>query len=117
MSSVDGVAGVYVAGEAGTPFDAQFRRSFDPSRSGDLLVIMGEKVLLHDMAPGTSHGTPWDYDARVPLVFWGRGVRAVRIDAKAATVDLAPTLGRLLGLDYPPGEGSSIRTEVFTGPP
>ena len=114
LSAVDGVAGAYVAGATGTPFDDQFRRSYDAARSGDILVIMGEKVLLHDVSPGTSHGTPWDYDARVPLVFWGRGVRAGLIEAKAATVDLAPTLGRLLGLDYPPGDGSSIRSEVFT---
>ncbi len=116
LSSVDGVAGVYVGGVEGGPFDAQLRRSYDPSRSGDLLVMMGEKVLLHDQAPGTSHGTPWDYDARVPLVFWGRGVRAVRVDAPAAAVDLAPTLGRLIGLDYPPGEGAAVRTEAFAAP-
>lgn len=114
LSSVAGVAGVYPADARGTPFDEQFRRSYDPSRSGDLFVIMGENVLLHDQVPGTSHGTPWDYDARVPFVFWGRGVRAGRYDAPAATVDLAPTLGRLIGLDYPPGDGARIRTEALS---
>jgi len=116
LAGVDGLAGVFVAGEKGTPFDDQFRRSFDPTRSGDLWAIMAEGVLLHDKAPGTSHGTVWDYDARVPLVFWGRGVRAGLTATPAATVDLAPTLGRLLGLDYPPGEGGAVRTEAFPLP-
>lgn len=116
LSGVDGLAGVYLPGAKGTPFDEVFRRSYDPVRSGDLLVIMAENVLLGDAAPGTSHGTPWAYDARVPLVFWGRGVRAVRVDAPAATVDLAPTLGRLLGLDYPPGDGAAVRLEALAVP-
>ncbi len=113
LSGVDGVAAAYVPGEKGAPFPELTRRSYDPGRSGDLFVIMGQNVLLHDMVPGTSHGTPWDYDARVPLIFWGRGVRAGRTASPAATVDLAPTLGRLLGLDYPLGEGAAVRTEAF----
>jgi len=116
LAAVDGLDSVIVPGTRGTPFDDQIRRSYDPSRSGDLIAIMAKGVLLHDKAPGTSHGTPWDYDARVPLVFWGRGVRAGVVDAPAATVDLAPTLGRLLGLDYAPGEGSSVRAEALAVP-
>jgi predicted AlkP superfamily pyrophosphatase or phosphodiesterase len=113
LSGVEGLAGVYVADSNGTPFDAQFRLSYDPGRSGDLFAITARNFLLHDTIPGTSHGTPWDYDARVPLVFWGRGVRAGRIDAPASTLDLAPTLGRMLGIDYPPGDGAAVRPEAL----
>lgn len=116
LALVDGAGGVYVAGDKGSPFDEAFRRSYDPSRSGDLFLIMAENVLLGDAPPGTSHGTPWEYDARVPLVFWGRGVAGGVFDAPAATVDVAPTLGRLLGLDYPPGEGAAVRFEALSAP-
>ena len=116
LSRADGFAAVLVPGADAGPFAEQVRRSYDPGRSGDLIAIMGENVLLHDKAPGTSHGTPWDYDARVPLVFWGRGVRAGLTASPAATVDLAPTLGRLLGLDYPPGDGAAIRSEALAVP-
>lgn len=113
LATVDGLDSVVVPGAKGTPFDDQIRRSYDPARSGDLIAFMAKGVLLHEQAPGTSHGTAWDYDARVPLVFWGRGVRAGVTDSPAATMDLAPTLGRLLGLDYPPGEGSAVRIEAL----
>ena len=116
LSGVDGLAGVYLPDAKGTPFDDPFRRSYDPGRSGDLFAVTARNVLLHDMIPGTSHGTPWDYDARVPLVFWGRGVAAGRVETPAATVDLAPTLARLLGFDYPPGEGAAVRTEALAVP-
>jgi len=113
LARVDGLAAVYIPDDKDAPFAAQNLSSFTADRSGDLFAIMGENVLLHDVAPGTSHGTPWGYDARVPLVFWGRGVRAGRTDAPASTLDLAPTLGRLLGIDYPRGEGSAARNEAF----
>lgn len=116
LSAVDGVGGVYLAGDKGSSFDEAFRRSFDPGRSGDLYLIMAENVLLGDAPPGTSHGTPWEYDARVPLVFWGRGVAGGVYDAPAATVDLAPTLGRLLGFGYEPGDGAAVRVEALAAP-
>jgi predicted AlkP superfamily pyrophosphatase or phosphodiesterase len=96
------------------PLSAVLRRSYEPARGGDLWVLMAENALLHDQAPGTSHGTHWDYDARVPLLFWGRGVKAGAYGGPAATVDLAPTLARLLGLEYAPGEGAAVRTEALT---
>ena len=94
------------------PLAAVLRRSIRPGRGGDLFVLIGENVLIHDQPTGTSHGTHWDYDTHVPLVFWGRGVRAGHLGAAASPMDIAPTLGRLLGLDYAPGDGGSLRTEV-----
>jgi predicted AlkP superfamily pyrophosphatase or phosphodiesterase len=99
------------------PLAQRLKHSIRPDRSGDLLVILKEDVLLHDKVPGTSHGSPWDYDARVPLVFWGKGVKAGRYDAPAAVVDLAPTLARLLGFDYPAGDGGALRMEALAQPP
>lgn len=113
LAAVDGLDSVVVPGTKGTPFDDQIRRSYDPSRSGDLIALMAKGVLLHDQAPGTSHGTVWDYDARVPLVFWGRGTRAGVTDAAVSTMDLAPTMARLLGFEYPNGEGSAVRLEAL----
>ena len=94
------------------PLSVLLRRSIRPGRGGDLFVIVGENVLLYDQPVGTGHGTRWDYDARVPLVFWGRGVRAGRFNVPASPMDIAPTLGRLLGLDYAAGDGGALRTEV-----
>lgn len=98
---------------ASDPLAATLRRSLHPARSGDLILIVAENVLLQDQPRGTSHGSAWMYDAHVPLVFWGRGVKPGRRDAPVAVIDLAPTLARLLGFDYPPGEGGSVRAEAL----
>ena len=44
------------------------------------------------------HGTPYDYDTHVPLIFYGAGVRAGRHPGFVRTVDLAPTLAALAGI-------------------
>ncbi|MCU0623167.1 MAG: hypothetical protein MUF53_04800, partial [Gemmatimonadaceae bacterium] len=45
-----------------------------------------------------THGTPHDYDARVPVIFWGAGVAPGKRDEPARVVDMAPTLAALLGV-------------------
>ena len=49
------------------------------------------------------HGSPYDDDRRVPLLFFGAGVRHDRSAEPARTIDLAPTLARLAGIPVPPG--------------
>jgi arylsulfatase A-like enzyme len=48
----------------------------------------------HDPA---QHGTAYDYDRRVPIIFWGPWL-AERRHEPATTVDIAPTLAQELGL-------------------
>lgn len=45
-----------------------------------------------------SHGTPHDYDALVPVLFWGDAFGSGKDSGVARVVDIAPTLARLLGL-------------------
>jgi len=44
------------------------------------------------------HGTPHDYDARVPIVFYGAGIKPGRHEEKVLVVDIAPTLAALLSI-------------------
>jgi predicted AlkP superfamily pyrophosphatase or phosphodiesterase len=45
-----------------------------------------------------SHGSPRDYDSHVPLIFAGFGITPGMRSQFVRTVDLAPTLARLLGV-------------------
>ncbi len=44
-----------------------------------------------------SHGSPYDYDSHVPIIFFGAGVQPGRYDGFIRSVDIAPTLARLAG--------------------
>jgi arylsulfatase A-like enzyme len=46
----------------------------------------------------SSHGSPYDYDSNVPLVFYGAGVKPGKHGEFVRTVDLAPTLAFLAGV-------------------
>jgi predicted AlkP superfamily pyrophosphatase or phosphodiesterase len=41
------------------------------------------------------HGSPYEYDRAVPLIFMGAGVESSRVDKKVLTIDAAPTLANL----------------------
>jgi hypothetical protein len=81
------------------------RASFDPQRSGDFVVILKEHVtpIGHATRSVATHGSPWDYDRRVPILFW-RPVRVgATVDSPADTVDIMPTLAAMIGLPLAPG--------------
>ena len=72
--------------------------SFVPGRSGDVLVAWKPFIDWSGAPPYLEdHSTPWDFDRRVPLIFWGPWKPAHR-DDPVTLVDLAPTLAKELGL-------------------
>jgi hypothetical protein len=77
------------------------RRTWFPGRSGDVLVVLKPFRVLDDQVTGTSHGSPWLYDAQVPLLLWGTGIRRGIYADTVSPTDLAPTLSLLLGMGAP----------------
>lgn len=47
------------------------------------------------------HGSAYQYDRNVPLIFMGTGVTAGTSAKLAYTVDVAPTLATLAGVSFP----------------
>lgn len=92
------------------------RASFDPERSGDLYVVLKPNITPIGHAAGSvaTHGSPWDYDRRVPILFWRPGFRGATVDASADTVDIMPTLAALIGL---PIAGGSVDGHCLDGTP
>ena len=95
---------------AGDPQDwtliQRARGSFDPARSGDVVVLLRRAVVpIPQPGPGivATHGSPWDYDRRVPMLFWRKGMAGFEQPAPVETVDIAPTLAALLRLRLPAG--------------
>jgi Type I phosphodiesterase / nucleotide pyrophosphatase len=68
-------------------------------RSGDLHILVKPNYIFWS-GGGTTHGSPYDYDAHVPLIFMGVGVKPGRYDQRIRVNELAPTLGHLLGVPF-----------------
>ncbi|MGI9089487.1 MAG: alkaline phosphatase family protein, partial [Gemmatimonadaceae bacterium] len=44
------------------------------------------------------HGSPYDYDAHVPLIFYGAPFKPGKYAERALVADIAPTLARVVGV-------------------
>lgn len=80
---------------------AMSRRSYFPGRSVDVAFIL--RPYLSDRTPfGVNHGTPWDFDTHVPLIWYGLGVTPGVHVEPVHVEDLAPTLSAVLQIPRPP---------------
>lgn len=77
------------------------RASFYPPRSGDIIIALKPRVTpIADPTKGyvATHGSFWDYDRRVPILFWRKGIVGFEQPLSVETIDIAPTLAATIGL-------------------
>ena len=81
------------------------RASYYPGRSGDFFVVLKRDItpIADTTRYIATHGSPWDYDRRVPILFWRPGASGAAIERTAETTDILPTLAATIGLDVAPG--------------
>nr|AGU09951.1 Type I phosphodiesterase/nucleotide pyrophosphatase [uncultured organism] len=80
----------------------RFAESAYRGRSGDLLIA----ARPYSASPARAgyvggHGSVWNYDRRVPILFWWKGAPAQTRFLPIETVDIAPTLAAVMGLAAP----------------
>lgn len=89
------------------------RRSFHPVRSGDVFYAL-RPFYIEGYAPtGTTHGEPYDYDAHVPLLICGDGIRNNTFMTEASPADIGPTLSTLLGITAPAAREGRVLVEAL----
>ena len=83
------------------------RASYYPARSGAFVVVLKKFVTpIPDPTKGyvATHGSFWDYDRRVPILFWRKGMAHAEVKRAIETVDIAPTLAAWAGLPVVDGQ-------------
>jgi len=112
-----GVAGYYTAGGACSThddFERRYRNSFHPARSGDVMLsYRPEYIEEYGQGRGISYGSLYNYDVRVPLCFYGPQFRAGTFEAPVESVDLAPTLARVMGVAEPSSSVGRVLSEAL----
>jgi arylsulfatase A-like enzyme len=63
-----------------------------------------------------THGSLWDYDRRVPILFWRKGMAPFEQPLPVETVDILPTLGSLIGVPVPADSVDGRCLDLDAGP-
>ena len=85
---------------------------YTAQRSGDLAII-SKSGYVDGFATGTSHGTIYNYDAHIPLLFFGKGIKKTSVHRETYMTDIAPTISTLLGIQMPSGSIGNPILEVL----
>jgi len=112
-----GVATVYRAEElrgrpaTQSPTLRAMSLSYFPGRNGDLFIVPKPYWLMDSTPPGktrsygTGHGTPYNYDQHVPVLFMGFGIQPGQYFQSVTPADVAPTLAALCGITLASRDG------------
>ncbi len=97
----------------------RLRANYDPTRSGDFIVVLRDRVTpIPESGLGyiATHGSVWDYDRRVPILFWRAGMRGFEQPNPVMVVDILPTLAGLIGLPITMSEIDGRCLDLVAGP-
>ena len=95
--------------------------SYYPGRSGDIIIVP-KPYWFFVSGDGTkqtgsaaTHGSPYEYDQRVPVVLFGAGIRRGEYLRAVTPVDIAPTLALLAGITLASPDGRPLVEAVSSG--
>ncbi|MEE8169601.1 MAG: alkaline phosphatase family protein, partial [Phycisphaerae bacterium] len=86
--------------------------AYHPDPAGELYFM--HRRFWHKDDKTAQHGTPFDYDRRVPLILYGPGIRQGRFDAPADPIDVAKTLAVLIGIEPAATMSGRVLTEALS---
>ncbi len=95
------------------PLKTRMINGYSHLRSGAIQVILEPGWYSGYSTTGTTHGTWNPYDAHIPLVFMGWGVKKGVLHRNTEMADIAPTLSALLKIQEPNGNVGKVISEVL----
>lgn len=85
---------------------------YNPKRSGDIQFTF-KSGYFDGGAKGTTHGLWNPYDAHIPCVFFGWGVKPGKTYRETYMTDIAPTLAAMLKIQMPSGSVGKVIQELI----
>lgn len=97
VARADRMSAIRRADFALDPIARRWAQQIPASSSADVVVTL-TRYSVWGNAPGATHGSPYDQDAHVPIIFYGPWAKPGRYTDFARTVDIAPTLAQMIGV-------------------
>ena len=99
------------------PLPATIRKMLNngyyPPRNGEVQIILKPGYIDALTATGTTHGLWNPYDAHIPLLWYGWGIKQGKTNRETYMTDIAPTIAAMLRIQMPNGCVGTAITEVM----
>lgn len=76
------------------------QNGYNQKFSGDIVMIPNP-AMIYMRETGTTHGSGYNYDTHVPIMFLGKGIKSGRSRDYVEIIDIAPTVSNLLQIQFP----------------
>jgi arylsulfatase A-like enzyme len=97
-----------------TALRKRIKRNQHPQRSGDIYVAQNTYWFNFEKGPiAAMHGSPWNYDTHVPIIFAGAGIDNEIVNRLVHPSDVAPTLAAFLGMTAPASASGTVLPEAL----
>ncbi|MGB4845721.1 MAG: alkaline phosphatase PafA [Ferruginibacter sp.] len=83
-----------------------------PKRSGDIQIILQPQVIDDFLTGGTTHGVWNPYDAHIPLLWYGWGIKPGKTYRETYITDIAATVAAFLNIQMPNGCVGQVIAEI-----
>lgn len=105
---------------SGSNWEQMVCAGYDRERSGDLIFILQPGYLNKSNESsahkGTSHGSAFNYDTHVPVLFYGKGIPKQEVFTPYEITDIAATLVHILDVQRPNAMIGKPMIELFSKP-
>jgi predicted AlkP superfamily pyrophosphatase or phosphodiesterase len=118
IRTLPGIAEVYTSPElrnaftAGTDVRSLMASGYNHKLSGNIAYALLPSY-MDNAKKGTTHGTAYNYDTHVPVIFYGMGIKKGESLNYAAITQIASTLCELLRINQPSCASPMVLTELF----
>jgi hypothetical protein len=118
MSAEPGIARAFALKDVNTvPLPAKIRmminNGYSPRRNGDIQYILLPQHVEAYSTTGTTHGLWNPYDAHIPLLWYGWGIKHGKTNRETYMTDIAATVAALLHIQMPSGCIGQVVEEVI----
>lgn len=86
---------------------------YNQKLSGDVGFILKPEWMARSEAFGTTHGTWYNYDAHIPLFWFGWQVKQGRSNREVYMTDIAPTVATMLHIQMPDASVGKVIEEAL----
>jgi hypothetical protein len=84
-----------------------------PRRNGEIQVILQPGYIDAYSSTGTTHGLWNPYDAHIPLLWYGWGIKQGKTNRETYMTDIAATIAAMLHIQMPSGSVGNVIQEVM----